>query len=116
MVEMDEAYGWIDSQWGCVTNIIYGSSVMKVLFTAEPQPLMSLQQTFQVGTIWLNALKYYACGYALMDDNDAGNIARGNEFIARYARELDRAKKLVTTEGHSDTTARLTQYQSGLRR
>jgi len=116
LTEIDGMYGYVDNSWGCVTNIINGDSVLQVLYTQEPQTLLFDYQELQVGNIWANAMKYYTCGYALLDDNDAGNIGRGKEFLARYERELTRAFKLISLEHHSNGNARVTNYQTAFRR
>ncbi len=116
ITELDMNSGYMSDAWGAVASVIAGESVLKVFYTAIPPSISTNNAPLILSNIWATALKYYVAGYALMDDNDAGNIARGKEFISRYGRELQRAMVLSTKEMHDDTGARVTQYQTPFRR
>ena len=116
MVELDPNYGYLASGWGAISSIIQEGSVLKVFYTAVPPTVSSNNTPLILSSIWEAAMKYYVAGYALMDDNDAGNMARGGEFLKRYLRELERAKTLSTVEQHDAVGSRVTQFQTAFRR
>ncbi len=116
ITELDMNAGYMSDTWGAVASIIEGESVLKVFYTAIPPDVSTKNAPLILSNIWATALKYYVAGYALMDDNDAGNIERGQAFIGRYGRELQKAKTLSSLEAHDDTGARVTQYQGPFRR
>lgn len=116
MAELDPNFGYLTDTWGCIASIIQEGSVLKILYTAVPPSVSTNNAPLILSNIWETALKYYVAGYALLDDNDAGNIARGNEFLKRYQRELSRAMTLSTIEQHDIVGSELTKYQSVFRR
>jgi len=115
MVDLDPDHGYLGSGWGAVASIIEEGAVMKVLYSASPPTIGSLSGPLVLASIWETALKYYVAGYALMDDNDAGNMARGAEFLKRYQRELNRAQTLSTIEQHDAVGSNVTKYNTAFR-
>jgi len=116
LTDIDPLAGYLTDTWGVVTSIIQEGSVIQVSYIAEPPPIGSPDTPLILGNIWATALKYYVAGYALLDDNDAGNIERGNNFISRYGRELAKAQDISTIEASTSSGARAVQYQTGFRR
>lgn len=113
LIWTDETFFYLNDIWGATTSVLSPDHVLKIRSVSEPEDIYDLDAPLFISDIWATALKYYVAGYALQDDNDDGNIARGERFIARYASELDKAFKLSSEDTHSDRGARGTQFNPG---
>lgn len=107
---MDPELGVVDQYWGLVSMASVPETTLKIDYLAIPFDINDVDAPLIISDIWATALKYYVTGYALQDDNDAGNIQRGQLMLQRYEIELRKAKKLRAEGGHVDRTARLTAY------
>ena len=116
IVDIDPQYAELDTGWGGITSIVTDGSILKVMYTAVPPEVTNVDSPLILASIWATALKYYVAGYALLDDNDAGNQQRGSTYLQRYARELGKASQLSTSEQSDVPEASIASYQTPYRR
>jgi hypothetical protein len=101
LADSDECVGDVGSEYGVVVAI----SPLMVYYIAVPPKLETTDQTLVIPDYYFAAFVHYVTGTALQDDNDAGNVERGELELAKYNRLLSniykKAGKDFTTNVHT---------------
>ncbi len=97
---------------GEITDITETQGNLNLRYIKTPDTLTSTQDDLLTPRGFDIGLKYYIVGHALRNDLDQRNVARGNQELEFYQRELANAAKVAELNGarHSD---RITAYRNG---
>lgn len=109
--ELEDTFGVVsDIDAGSITPINIGQ--LKVYYSAVPPLMDTLDDTLIVPDFWLSAFIHYVSGAALQDDNDANNIQRGEQELAKYNRMLAQIAKTTAKDFTTNYKSKLvTDYR-----
>jgi len=80
----------VSGNYGLVASINKEKDTFKVYYIATPRKLRNLGDILQVPDIWQDIITRYVVGTALQDDNDANNIARGENEIHKFSEAVNK--------------------------
>jgi len=90
--------------------LVYYTAVPPLLvmdITDPENPVLPIEELI-LPDIWFQAFLHYVCGLALQDDNDANNITRGDNELAKYTRVLAHIQKTSAKDFTSNVRTKLT--------
>jgi len=90
--------------------LVYYTAVPPLLamdITDPEKPVLPIEELI-LPDIWFQAFLHYVCGLALQDDNDANNITRGDNELAKYTRVLAHIQKTSAKDFTSNVRTKLT--------
>jgi hypothetical protein len=102
----------IDEPYGIVDSMVESSSFMLIYYLRNPNTISSLDDTIDIPAIYDTALKFYVCGQALMNDNDAASQQKGGIQMLTYERHIQSAKAESSRDFTRASQLRTT-YRSG---
>lgn len=97
IIDTDEALTVYEpDNYGVLTEVIDSASLI-VYRTKEPPTIDSLLDELLLDPVWDSALENFIAGMAFKNDINAQNRALGDERLVLYNRDLDKLKKVKST-------------------
>jgi len=113
ITDVAQLYGDIGGTWGVVCSLAKSNAVVNIRYSAIPQTLLYLDSLISIPDKWVTAIKYYASGLALLDDNDAKNNQKGIVFTQKAVAEIARLIKLGNSTDGSRSATRYNSLTKG---
>jgi hypothetical protein len=103
--------GTLSSAFGIITDVAYIDEVIKVYYEAAPMQELQLTSELVIPEIWTDSIIDYVTGYALQDDNDASNVARGEQMISKFTQKALKAREIASKQYASSKTQLKTTFR-----
>jgi len=100
-------------RYGIITGVLKQEEYVKVYYKAVPPEAKALSDGFPLSVSLEEALLYWIVGSALIDDNDANNMARSDKFMNLYMRELQSEHKMGA-RNYASNSKRSVKYNGGI--
>lgn len=111
---VDKAPIRIAGRYGTVVSALKKEEFVHLRYKALPKTLNTLDEAFPLSVAWEEPLVNWIVGIALQDDNDAANNARAQNFLSKYARELDDGKHRSSTDYSAPSRKYEVPYRGGI--
>jgi hypothetical protein len=103
--------GTLSSAFGIITDVSSIDEVIKVYYEATPMQELQLTSELVIPEIWTDSIIDYVTGYALQDDNDASNVARGEQMINKFTQKALKAREVASKQYSSSKTQLKTTFR-----
>jgi hypothetical protein len=103
--------GTLSSAFGIITDVAAIDEVIKVYYEAAPMQELQLTSDLVIPEIWTDSIIDYITGYALQDDNDASNVARGEQMISKFTQKALKAREIASKQYASSKTQLKTTFR-----